>query len=72
MSNANNESLNQTQDNAGYILYRDVYTLVRNYLRKQKIMRQSIDLGLDYRVLTKVTFDFLLRIKQVLNGPEDK
>lgn len=28
------ESLNQTQDNSGYILYRDVYTLVRNYLRK--------------------------------------
>ena len=67
-----NESLNQTQDSAGYILYRDVYTLVRNYLRKQKIMEQSINLGLNYQVLTKTTFDFLLRIKQVLNGPDDK
>lgn len=33
-ANNGNESLNQTNDGAGYILYRDVYTLVRNYLRK--------------------------------------
>lgn len=67
-----NEGLNQTQDNAGYILYRDVYTLVRNYLHKEKVMQQSISLGLDYQVLTKATFDFLLRIKQVLTGSDDK
>lgn len=51
------------QDTAGYILYKDVYTLVRNYLHKEKLMQQSISLGLDYSVLSKVTFDFLLRLK---------
>lgn len=35
-------------------------------------MQQSVNLGLDYQVLTKTTFDFLLRIKQVLNGPDEK
>ena len=35
-------------------------------------MQESIRLGLDYRVLTKPTFDFLLRIKQELNGPDGK
>ena len=35
-------------------------------------MQESIRLGLDYRVLTEPTFDFLLRIKQELNGPDGK
>jgi len=35
-------------------------------------MTQSIKFGLEYQVLTKTTFDFLLRFKQVLNGNEDK
>lgn len=67
------KSLTETgQDNSGYINYRDVYTLVRNYLRKQKVMTQSQDLGLDYHILTKASFDFLLRIKQVLSNQDDK
>ena len=65
------DGLSQTQDNQGYILYRDVYTLVRNYLRKEKIMKVSIRYGLEYQVLTKATFDFLLKFKQVLQGPEE-
>ena len=56
----------------GFILYKDVYTLVRNYLRKEKIMSESERLGLDYRILTKPTFEFLLRIKQEMNGPDGK
>lgn len=35
------KSLTETQDNTGYINYRDIYTLIRNYLRKQKVMAQS-------------------------------
>lgn len=34
-------------------------------------MEQSESLGLDYQVLSKATFDFLLRFKQVLNGQDD-
>ena len=49
-----------------------MYTLVRNYLRKEKIMRQSVRLGLDYQILSKATFDFLLRIKQMLNSTDVK
>ena len=65
--------LNPAQpETPGYILYKDVYTLVRNYLHKEKLMQQSINLGLDYSVLTRVTFDFLLRLKQVLNDQENK
>ena len=56
----------------GFILYKDVYTLIRNYLRKEKIMQESISFGLDYKVLTKPTFEFLLKIKQALNGPDGK
>ena len=49
-----------------------MYTLIRNYLRKEKIMKKSISLGLDYKILSKTTFDFLLRIKQALNNSDDK
>ena len=69
---AESEGLNASADSSGFILYRDVYTLVLNYLRKEKIMAKSVKLGLDYQVLTKATFDFLLRIKQVLNADEEK
>ena len=29
-------------------------------------------MGLEYQVLTKPTFDFLLRIKQILNKPDEQ
>ena len=69
---AGEKNLSEAQDSQGYIIYRDVYTLVRNYLRKEKIMAQSVGLGLDYQVLTKATFDFLLKIKQALTRQDDR
>ena len=50
-----------------YIIYSDMYTLMRNFLRKEKILRKSQAIGLDYRVLDKTTFEFILRLKQAVS-----
>ena len=47
---------------------------MKNYIRKEKILQESLRLGLDYRVLTRPTFDFLLEIKKQLaqtNGGQE-
>lgn len=38
----------------------DFYKLIRNYINKEKLLLQSLRLGLDYRALTEPTFKFLL------------
>jgi len=47
------------------ILYNDLITLIRNFIRKEKLMLDSERLGLNYRVLTPAAFDFLLQLKQI-------
>ena len=48
------------------VFYLDLYKLLKNYLRKEKLMVESLRLGFDYRALTEPTFKFLLELKQHL------
>ena len=61
---------NEAKEDNGFILYNQIYTLVKNYLQKEKIVSKSADMGIDYRVLTKPTFEFLLKLKQEISGQE--
>ena len=66
------ESPIDRRSQSGLIIYKDLYTLVKNYIKKEKMIRDSERLGLDYRVLTKPTFEFLLKIKQAMVSKEGK
>lgn len=56
----------------GLIFYKDLYTLVKNFLKKEKILKESEKLGLDYKVLTQPTFEFLLKLKKALTSEDGK
>lgn len=45
----------------------DLFKLVKNYLAKEKLMMESMRLGIDYRVLSETTFKFLLELKQEID-----
>jgi len=45
------------------ILYSDLLTLIKNYVKKEKLLVDSQRKGLDYRALTEPSFDFLLKLK---------
>lgn len=59
------ELANNSADDENMILYSDLVTLIRNFTRKERLVIDSERLGLDYRVLTPTTFDFLLQLKQI-------
>lgn len=45
------------------ILYSDLLTLIKNFVKKEKLLVDSQRKGLDYRALTEPSFDFLLKLK---------
>jgi hypothetical protein len=47
-------------------MYKDFYQLVCNYIRKTKVWQASLALGINYKVMSKPIFDFLLQLKQSL------
>lgn len=49
----------------GIIVYKDLLTLIKNFVKKEKLILNSEQLGLNYRVLTQPTFAYLLKLKQI-------
>ena len=45
------------------IFYKEFIELVDNFLKKQKIMLESLRHGIEYRAITQKTFNFLLELK---------
>lgn len=45
------------------IFYKEFIELVDNFLKKQKIMLESLRHGIEYRAITQKTFNFLLDLK---------
>jgi hypothetical protein len=54
----------QVNDQQDIVLFMDLHRLVKNYISKEKLMLESLRLGIDYRVLTQPTFSFLLQLKK--------
>lgn len=49
------------------VVFLDVVKLIRNYRAKERLMMESIRLGVEYRALTRPSFKFLLSLKQTLD-----
>ena len=49
------------------IFFRDFFELVDNFLFKQQLFLESLRHGIEYRALTKNTFNFFLKIKSVID-----
>ena len=46
--------------------------MLKNYIHKEKIVKTSMEMGIDYQTITRPTFEFLLQIKQHLHGKDEQ
>lgn len=47
------------------INYRHLFQLIRNVIKREQVLEESQRFGLDYRIVTKSTLDFFIRLQQV-------
>jgi len=52
--------------NQRYILFDEFIELVKTYMKKELIMKQSVSLGINYGILSKESVEFLFQIRSSL------